>query len=397
MDEEMRSLIKNHLIPTLAKKKVVGCKWIYMIKEGIPGVEPLRFKAMLVAKGFAQKEEIDFNEVFSPVVIHSSLRILLALVVVNDMHLEQMDVKTAFLHGELEEMIVMAQPRGYENLDKVDYIDELKKQLKNAFEMKDLEAAKKILGVELLRDTHFRLSCNQCPRTEDEKVEMSTIPYSSAVGCLMYAMILTRPNFSHAVSVVSKYMANPGKEHWRAIKWILRYLSGTADYDLIYGTKRGTEVDVEGYVDADYAGDLDKRRSLTGYLFTLSSCTINWKASLQSVVALSIIEAEYTAAAEAFKEAIWLRGMVTELGYEQKQVAVHCDSQSAICLSKNQMHHEKTKHIDIKLHFVRLEVSRGVVKLLKIHTDENIADMLIKAVPDLHELSWNLQAIKLQG
>ena len=129
MDEEMRSLIKNHLIPTLAKKKVVGCKWIYMIKEGIPGVEPLRFKAMLVAKGFAQKEEIDFNEVFAPVVIHSSLRILLALVVVNDMHLEQMDVKTAFLHGELEEMIVMAQPRGYENLDKVDYVCLLKKSL----------------------------------------------------------------------------------------------------------------------------------------------------------------------------------------------------------------------------------------------------------------------------
>ena len=96
---------------------------------------------------------------------------------------------------------------------------------------------------------------------------------------------------------------------------------------------------------------------------------------------MSTTEAEYTTAAEAFKEAIWLRGIVTELGYEQKHVAVHCDSQSAICLSKNQVHHEKTKHIDIKLHFVRLEVSRGVVKLLKIHTDDNIAGMLTKAVP----------------
>ncbi|KAH9679155.1 hypothetical protein KPL71_026007 [Citrus sinensis] len=440
MDEEMRSLIKNHtwdLIPKPAKKKIVGCKWIYKIKEGIPGVEPLRYKARLVAKGFTQKEGIDFNEVFSPVVRHSSLRILLALVAVNDMHLEHMDVKTAFLHGELEEMIVMAQPRGYEDSDKADYvchlrkslyglkqsprqwylrfdkfmaensfqrcsydccvyhkdlidgdkiylllyvddmliackhmdqIDELKKQLKNAFEMKDLGAAKKILGVELLRDSkkgilklsqhcyikkvlerfemvdskpvqtplsaHFRLSCNQCPRTENEKAEMSTTPYSSVVGCLMYAMVLTRPDISHAVSVVSRYM-----------------------------------------------GDLDKRRSLTGYLFTLSGCTINWKASLQSVVALSTTESEYTAAAEAFKEAIWLKGMVTELGFEQKQVAVHCDSHSVICLSKNQVHHEKTKHIDIKLHFVRLEVSKGVVKLLKIHTDDNFTDMLTKAVP----------------
>ena len=170
---------------------------------------------------------------------------------------------------------------------------------------------------------------------------MNTTPYSSVVGCLMYAMVLTRPDISYAVSVVSKYMANPGKEHWRALKWILRYLSGTVDYGLIYGTKRGTEVNVEGYVDADFAGDLDKRRSLTGYLFTLGCCTINWKASLQSVVALSTTEAEYTAAAEVFKETIWLRGMVTELGYEQKHMAVHCDSQSAICLSKNQVHHKK--------------------------------------------------------
>ena len=96
---------------------------------------------------------------------------------------------------------------------------------------------------------------------------------------------------------------------------------------------------------------------------------------------MSTTEAEYTTAAEAFKEAIWLRGMVTDLGFEQRQVVVHCDSQSAICLSKNQVHHEKTKHIDIKLHFVRLEVSKGVVKLLKIHTDDNLADMLTKAVP----------------
>ena len=149
----------------------------------------------------------------------------------------------------------------------------------------------------------------------------------------------------------------------------------------MYGAKRGTEVNVEGYVNANYAGNLDKRRSLTGYLFILNHCTINWKASLQSVVALSTIEVEYIAAAEVFKEAIWLRGMITELGYEQKQVDVHCDSQSAICLSKNQVHHEKTKHIDIKLHFVRLEVSKGVVKLMKIQIDDNIADILTKAIP----------------
>ena len=96
---------------------------------------------------------------------------------------------------------------------------------------------------------------------------------------------------------------------------------------------------------------------------------------------MSTTEAEYTAAADAIKEAIWLKGIVTELGYEQRQITAHCDSQSAICLRKNQIHHEKTEHIDIKLHFVRLEVSKGVVKLVKIHTDDNVADMLTKALP----------------
>lgn len=210
---------------------------------------------------------------------------------------------------------------------------------------------------------------------------MSSIPYSSDVGCLMYTMVLTRLNISYVVSVMSRYMANPSKEHWRAVIWILRYRNGTVGYGLVYKAKRGTEVNVESCVNVNYVGDLDKRRSLTGYLFTLNHCTINWKASLQSVVALSTTNVEYiVAAAEAIKKAIWLRGMVTELGYKQKQVVVHCDSQSAICLRKNQVHHEKTKHIDIKLHFVRLEMLRAVVKLVKIHIDVNIADMLTKVV-----------------
>ncbi|KAH9648835.1 hypothetical protein KPL70_025759 [Citrus sinensis] len=411
MDEEMQSLFKNHILTLIEKppnKKVVGCKWVYKVKDGIPEVEPKRYKARLVAKGFTQKEWVDYTEIFSLVVRHTSLRILLALVAVNNMHLEQMDVKTAFLHGELNEMIVMKQPEGYVDPRRPDH-------LRGSFDMKDLGEAKKILGVELIRDrrngtlilsqqnyirkvlerfemgkakpvqtplpAHFRLSSQQCPKTDVERSEASSIPYSSAVGCLMYAMVLTRPDLSYAVSVVSRYMTNPGNEHWRAVMWILRYLNGTISYGLIYGTDGRKEVNVEGFVDSNYAGDLDKRRSLTRYLFRLSGCTISWKASLQNVVALSTTEAEYTTAADAIKEAIWLKGMVTDLGYEQRQITVHCDSQSAICLSKNQIHHEKTKHIDIKLHFVRLEVSKGVVKLVKIHTDDNVADMLTKALP----------------
>ena len=155
-------------------------------------------------------------------------------------------------------------------------INNLKQQLSNTFKMKDLGAAKKIIGVQLIRDrkngilsltqnkyirkvlekfhmdrckpvqtplpAHFKLSCQQCPNFDSEKDEMTKFPYSSVVGCLMYAMVLTRPDLSHAVSVVSRYMANPGKEHWKAVVWILRYLAGTADYGLIYGAEKHAEV-----------------------------------------------------------------------------------------------------------------------------------------------------------
>jgi hypothetical protein len=128
------------------------------------------------------------------------------------------------------------------------------------------------------------------------------------------------------------------------------YLRGTIDVGLVYDRGNGISSSVIGYVDSDYAGDLDKRRSLTGFVFTLSGCAISWKATLQSIVLLSTTEAEYMAATEAVKEAIWLRGLVSDLGLKQDETVVFCDSQSSIHLTKNQMYHERTKHIDVRYH-----------------------------------------------
>ena len=114
---------------------------------------------------------------------------------------------------------------------------------------------------------------------------MSRVPYSNAVGSLMYAMVCTRPDIAHAVSVVSRFMGNPGKEHWQAVKRIFRYLRGTSDVGLIYGGD--THCLVTGYSDSDYAGDVDSRRSMTGYVFTLSGSVVSWKATLQAAVTLS--------------------------------------------------------------------------------------------------------------
>ncbi|KAH9754237.1 hypothetical protein KPL71_015385 [Citrus sinensis] len=381
MEDEMDSLNKNgtwKLIQKPEGRKVVGYKWVYKIKDGIPDVEPKRFKAR-----------------------HTSIRIILSLVAVYDMHLEQLDVKTAFLHGDLQEEIVMSQPGGFVNTQHPDWVCLLQKSLYGLKQsprqwylkfdsyMQELNFQKSSYDCCVyLRKTYGEeviylvlLSSQQCPSTESKQTEMLKTPYASSVGCLMYAMVLTRLDLSDAVSMVSRFMSNPEKEHWRAVKWILRYLRGTTSYGLLYGGERANYNLVEGSVDSDYTGDLDNRRSLTCFLFTLNSCTISWKASLQSVVALSTTEAEYTAAAEAFKEAIWLRGMINELGYEQSSITILCDNQSAISLSKNQVHHEKTKHIDIKLHFIRLEVSKGTVKLVKVYTSNNVADMLTKPVP----------------
>ena len=281
--------------------------------------------------------------------------------------------------------------------------------------MKDLGEAKKILGMEIARDRqrgtlcltqkqylkkvlqrfgmsektkpvstplapHFKLSALQCPKTEEEREYMSKVPYSNTVGTLMYAMVCTRPDISHAVGIVSRYMHNPGKEHWQVVKWILRYIQKTLDVGLIFEKNDMVGQHVVGYCDSDYAGDLDKCRSTTGYVFTLVKAPVSWKSTLQSTVALSTTEAEYMVITKAVKEAIWLQGLLDDLGVGQKQVTVFCDGQSAIHLAKNQVYHARTKHIDVRYHFVREIIEEGGVLVQKIKNDDNLTDMLTKVV-----------------
>ena len=181
--------------------------------------------------------------------------------------------------------------------------------------------------------------------------------------------------------MVSRYMHDPGVGHWDAVKWILRYIRGTLNVGLVYERDTTGGQLCIGYVDSDYAGDLDKRRSTTGYVFTLTRAPVCWRCTLQSTVALSTTEAEYMAVTEAVKEAIWLRGLLEELGISQRSVTIHCDSMSAIYLAKNQVFHARTKHIDVRYHFVRDVLEDGDVEIVKVHTKDNPADMLTKVVP----------------
>jgi len=153
-----------------------------------------------------------------------------------------------------------------------------------------------------------KLFAEQCPKTQEKEEDMSRVQNASAVGSLMYAMVCTRPDITHAVGVLSRFMSKPGKEHWTTVKWVFRYLRGTSDYGLCYQGRPGLDrvLDIRGFVDADWAGYLDQRRSTSGYVFNLFGGAVSWMSKKQSVVALSTIEVEYMAATHASKEVVWL-------------------------------------------------------------------------------------------
>ncbi|MCO5600401.1 hypothetical protein L7F22_054513 [Adiantum nelumboides] len=204
---------------------------------------------------------------------------------------------------------------------------------------------------------------------------MAKTPHASACGSLMYAMVATRSDIAHAMGVVNRFKSNPGKKHWDAAKLILRYLSGTVDRQICYG---GGELSMKGYVDSDYAGCADSRKSTIGWIYTFTGFAIAWRSVLQVYTSISTTEAEYAVLSEACKEAIWLACLVKDLGLEQCLLVLHCDSQSAIALANNRVFHSRKKHIDVRHHLNRECLANKSLDLVKILTSENTADALTK-------------------
>ena len=182
--------------------------------------------------------------------------------------------------------------------------------------------------------------------------------YQSAVGSLIYLMLCTRPDISFAVSSVSSYAANPTEVHWKAVKHILRYLSGTRNWVLVY---QGMLTRLLGYTDSDWAGDIATRRSTAGYLFNIGSAAISWSSKRQPTVALSSCEAEYMGQTQAAKEAVWLRKLLNQINPTEDAQAtiIFGDNQGAIALTKNDQFHARTKHVDIQHHYIRETVANA--------------------------------------
>ncbi|CAB4028654.1 Hypothetical predicted protein, partial [Paramuricea clavata] len=288
-------------------------------------------------------------------------------------------------------------------------INEVKQALAEQFQMKDMGQRHYFLGVKVIQKPdskeiwigqeaytksvleRFGMESSKPASTPvnpgtklkkaaDDSQRVDQVNYQCAVGHLLYLSTKTRPDIAYAVSDVARFSAHPTEEHWIAVKRIMRYLNGTRDMGLLYDGSKTTTSCV-GYSDADWAGDLDDRKSTSGYVFQISNAAISWRSKKQSCVALSTAEAEYMTLASATQEAVWLQQLLSDLKSKPTgPMLILEDNQAAICMAKNAQYHGRAKHIDIKYHFIREHVASAAVKLEYCSTEEMIADIFTKGL-----------------
>lgn len=228
------------------------------------------------------------------------------------------------------------------------------------------------------------LSAAQSPSTPEQKAEYKVyakdLKYLEIVGAVLY-FTQTHPDIQYAIGVLTQFSANPGKPHLEALKRILRYLKGTAHFSLRLGG-RNSDVDLVGWTDSDWAQDVDSRCSVGGFVFEVAGGMVSWSLKKQPTVALSTVEAEYMAASNASKEAIWLRVLLEDLGFKQTLATIiHGDNQGCITLSRNPVAHSCAKHIDIRHHFIRERIANSEVDLRYCSTKDMLADIFTEQLP----------------
>ena len=473
---EIDSLMENKtwiLVPRPKDRKVVKNRWVYAIKHDG------RYKARLVAKGFTQVWGQDYHETFSPVARFESVRYMFAHAALEDWEIESMDVKTAFLNGDLDEEIYMEQPEGWVVPGKEDhvcllkkaiyglkqasrqwnakihkslldlgftrtysdagvyvysqesgehtcvivlYVDDLllmgnstpfvndvKRKLSSEYQMTDLGPVQRFLGLRIRRErSERRLFVDQSEyiQTVLERFQMSNckeartpLPagavleknteisseefrtkYQSIIGSIMYAMLGTRPDIAFAVTRLAKFAANPSKEHMRLAYYILRYMQGTKGYALCYDGSSNSGL--IAYSDSDWAEDRDDRHSTSGFVFMMANCVVSWVSRRQPTVSLSSTEAEYKAASDCCRQMAWLRNFGEELGDNMSAPTPLClDNQGSIFLSVNPVVDRRTKHIEIRYHYIREFYEHGETEIYYVASEDQLADALTKNVP----------------
>jgi hypothetical protein len=285
-----------------------------------------------------------------------------------------------------------------------DMFQGFKDSMMKTFDMTDLGKMKHFLGVEVTQNDEGIFMCQHRYAKEilerfgmtnsnavcspivtgtklskhDKGNEVDPTQFKQIVGSLMY-LTATRPDLMFAVNMIARYMEHPVEPHLMAAKRIFRYIKGTLELGIWY--RKGEVAELIAYSDSDYGGDVDDRKSTSGYVFMLGSGAIVWSSRKQPIVTLSTTEAEYIAAAHCVCHGIWLKRILDCIGLEQKQcLTVLCDNSSTIKLSKNPVMHGRRKHIDIRFHFLRNLSSKGVVELVHCASKDQLADVMTKAL-----------------
>ncbi|GJR87192.1 retrovirus-related pol polyprotein from transposon TNT 1-94 [Tanacetum coccineum] len=452
-------------------------------------------KARLVAQGYNQQEGIDFDETYAPVARLESIRILLAYACAHDFKLFQMDVKSAFLNGFINEEVYVAQPPGFVDFEKPNHVFKLKKALyglkqapkawydrlkafllghkytmglvdntlftkkkdshiiivqiyvddiifgstcqdlcddfskimHDEFEMSMMGELNFFLGLQIkqLEDGIFfnqskyvkemlkkfgledakpikTPMSSETKLTRDEEGEpIDDTKYRGMIGSLLY-LTASRPDIMFSVCLCARFQEAPKTSHLEAVKRIFRYIKGTSHLGLWY--PKGTGLETIVYADSDHAGDYVDRKSTSGVCTFVGCCLTSWMSKKQTALAISTTEAEYVSAGKACQQALWMKQALVDYEVKLNDVPVLCDNKGAIDLSKNPVLHSRTKHIEIRHHFLRDNIQKGNISIEKVASEDNIADILtpipIKRKPfnllrDSAWIPWNHTLKKL--
>ncbi|GJR30179.1 retrovirus-related pol polyprotein from transposon TNT 1-94 [Tanacetum coccineum] len=412
-------------------KNVINMKWIWKNKRDEENTV-IHNKARLVAKGYAQKEGIDFEESFAPVARLEAVRLFVAYAAHKSFPVYQMDVKTTFLYGPLKEEVYVNQPDGFVDPYHPDQVYRLKKalyglkqaprawydELSNFLVSKGFSKGSIDPTLFILKHVGRHIACakiHQSPRgifinqakyaqeilkkhgmtscdsigtpmaTKHLDADLSGTPvdqtkYRSMVGALMY-LTASRPDIVHATCYCARYQAKPTEKHLTAVKRIFRYLKDTINMGLWYPKDTGFEL--TAFSDSDHAGCLDSRKSTSGGIqFLGGDKLVSWSSKKQDCTSMSSAEAEYVSLSACCAQVLWLRTQLTDYGFHFDKIPMYCDSKAAIAISCNPVQHSRTKHIDVRYHFIKEQVEKGIVELFFVGTEYQLADLFTKALSE---------------
>ncbi|GJU35545.1 copia protein [Tanacetum coccineum] len=356
MQEELTQFKTNdvwELVLNLMDMTIIGTKWVYRNKLDENGVIT-RNKSRLVAQVYNQQEGIDYGETYAPVARLESIRILLAYACALDFKLYQMDVKSAFLNGFINEEVYVAQPPRFIDFAKPNYVYRLKKAL---------------------------YGLKQALKAWYDRLKAFLIKHDYSMG-MVDNTLFTKKKDSNLI-IVQIYVddiifGSSCQEMCDDFAKIMHdeFEMGNKHLGLWY--LKGSDIETIVYADSDHARDYVDRKSTSGVCTFMGCCLTSWFSKKQTALAISTTEAEYVSAEKAFQQALWMKQALVDYDIRLDDIPIMCDNKGAIDLSKNLVQHSRTKHIEIRHHFLRDNIQKGNISIEKVSSEDNIADILTK-------------------